>query len=53
VNWTKNVSFNQDANPAKVVKGVNVYEMSVDTFSRRSFPLILPSHPSEVSSVER
>jgi hypothetical protein len=37
VNWTKNVSFNEDANPAKVVKEVNVYEMNVDTCSQTGF----------------
>jgi hypothetical protein len=34
VNWTKNISFNEDAKSAKAVKGVDVYETSVDTFPR-------------------
>jgi hypothetical protein len=32
VSWTKNVSFNEDANPVRVVKEVNVYKLSLDTF---------------------
>jgi hypothetical protein len=50
VNWTKNVSFNQDANPVKVVNGVDVYETSVDTFPRIRF--CSDSSESSVGGVE-
>jgi hypothetical protein len=50
VNWTKNVSFNQDANPVKVVKGVDVYEMSVDVLFTNE--LFFASTKSSVEGVE-
>jgi hypothetical protein len=50
VNWTKNVSFSEDANPAKVVKEVNVYEMSIDSFSQTRFFSV--SFTSAVEGVE-